>query len=301
MFDLDKAYNIISGKLSDWGRELIRLLPNMVIAALVLVVGFFLSKLIRKFATKLMRRLTHQEAVNNLFVSFFYLLALGITLFTALSVLNLDKAVTSLLAGAGIIGLALAFAFQDIGANFIAGIFLSFRRPLRLGDLVKTNDFMGNVVTINLRDTVIRTFEGQLVIIPNKEIFQNSLVNYTKSGRRRLDMTVGVSYGEDLEKVKQVTLEAVSKVSTRDQNEFIRFFYEEFADSSVNFILQIWINSTEQPIYLQSRSEAIMLIKQAYDENGITIPFPIRTLDFGIKGGKAISEMVINYTPNNDA
>ncbi|WP_207496674.1 mechanosensitive ion channel family protein [Aridibaculum aurantiacum] len=297
--DLEKAYNLISTKLSVWMKDLIRILPNLALAALVLVVGFFLSKFIKRLSQKLMKRITHHEAVNNLFVSFIYLLALSITLFVALSILNLDKAVTSILAGAGIIGLALAFAFQDIGANFIAGIFLSFRRPLQIGDLVQTNDILGKVVTINLRDTVIRTLQGQYVIIPNKEIFQNKLMNYTKSGKRRMDMTVGVSYGEDLEKVRRVTIQAVNNVSVRVQDEPVRFFYEVFDDSSINFILQIWINSTEQPIFLQARSEAIMLIKKAYDENEITIPFPIRTLDFGIKGGQTLSEMVVNVDNKN--
>ena len=119
-----------------------------------------------------------------------------------LSILQLDKAVTSILAGAGIIGLALAFAFQDIAANFISGIFISFRKPIKLGDVVKINDYMGKVEQINLRDTIILTFQGQMVIIPNKDVFQSPIENYSLLGRRRLDLVVGVSYGDDLEKVK---------------------------------------------------------------------------------------------------
>jgi small-conductance mechanosensitive channel len=294
--DLEKAYQLIVQKLLIWLRELVRLLPNIALAALVLVLGFFLAKIIKRFSAGIIRRITHHEAVNNLFTSFIYIIAIGITLFVALSVLQLDKAVTSILAGAGIVGIALAFAFQDIAANFMAGIFLTITRPFKLGDIVKTNDYMGKVMTINLRDTIIITFQGQHVIIPNKEIFTKSLENFTRSGKRRIDMTIGVSYGEDLDKVKQVTLEACKKITVLHAEEPVRLFYTEFADSSINFTLQIWLNSPEQPIFWQAQSEAVQLIKKAYDENDITIPFPIRTLDFGIKGGQTLSEMTMNLS-----
>jgi len=290
--DFNKAYHIIQTKLLAWLREFIRILPNIALASLIIVLGFFLAKILKNFSTKITRRFTHHEAVNSLFSSFVYILTLGVFFFIALSTLHLDKAVTSILAGAGIVGLGLAFAFQDIASNFMAGIFLTIRLPLKLGDLIKTGDFMGKVVTINMRDTIIKTFQGQMVIIPNKDIFQTSLENYSRSGKRRVDLTVGVSYGDDLDKIKQITLQAVKQVSVLDPDEPPRLFYETFADSSINYTLQLWINATDQPIFLQARSEAIMLIKKAYDENDISIPFPIRTLDFGIKGGEDLSTVL---------
>jgi small-conductance mechanosensitive channel len=297
--DLQKAYLLIQSKLVIWLREFVKLLPNIIIASLVLVAGIFLAGLIRKLAAKVIQRFTHHDTLTNLFSTFIYIAGIGITIFIALSILHLDKAVTSILAGAGIAGIALAFAFQDIAANFMAGILLSLRRPLKIGELVKSGDIMGKVVTINMRDTIITTFQGQMVIVPNKDIFQNSLENFTRTGRRRIDLTVGVSYGEDLDKVKQVTLQAVKNVTVRDPEEPPRLFYQEFADSSINFTLQLWLNATEQPIFLQGRSEAIVLIKKAYDENGITIPFPIRTLDFGIKGGENLADTLKNTGEKN--
>jgi small-conductance mechanosensitive channel len=288
--DINKAYHLIETKLVIWLREFVKLLPNIVIASLIIVLGFFLARLLRKFSQKLFHRFTQHDTISNLFSSFVYIIAVGVTLFVALSVLHLDEAVTSLLAGAGIAGIALAFAFQDIAANFMAGILLSIRRPLVIGDLVKSKDIMGKVITINMRDTIIQTFQGQMVIVPNKEIFQNSLENFTRSGKRRIDLTVGISYGDDLEKVKQVTLQAVKNVSVIDREQLPRLFYTEFAESSINFTLQVWINSTEQPVFWQGTSEAIMLIKKAFDENNISIPYPIRTLDFAIKGGENLAD-----------
>lgn len=195
-----------------------------------------------------------------------------------------------MLAGAGIIGLALAFAFQDITANFMSGIFLSIRRPVHEGDIVKIKDYMGKVAEINLRDTVLLTFQGQKVIIPNNDVLQNPIENFSLLGKRRMDLTVGVSYGDDLEKVKQVTLDAVKAIPGLTTDE-TTFFYEEFANSSINFQLRLWVATPEQPDYLRVRSEAVIRIKKAYDEAGITIPFPSRTLDFGIKGGQPLSDI----------
>lgn len=290
MIDISKSYDLLLEKLTVWYEDLIKLLPNMVLAALVLVLGLFIAGLIKKLASRLISRTTKHQALSNLFTSFIYFIVVGIVLFSVLSILKLDKAVTSILAGAGIVGLALAFAFQDIAANFISGIFISFRRPMRIGDIVKVQDYMGTVEDINLRDTTVLTFQGQRVIIPNKEIFQNPIVNFSLLGKRRMDLVVGVSYGEDLQKVKDIVLEAVKKVTVRTEDE-ITLFYEEFDDSSINFQLRIWIRNADQPTWLQGRSEAIMYIKKAFDENDITIPFPIRTLDFGIKGGEKLSEV----------
>lgn len=298
--DFEKALELINRKLYTWSREFVRMLPNLLLAVLILLVGLYLSKLIKRFAIKVFSRLSHGSVITNLFGSFVYLTCIGITFFIALSVLQLDKALTSLLAGAGIVGIALAFAFQDIAANFMSGILITIRRPLRVGDIIKVKDYMGKVYAINLRDTVVLTFQGQMVIIPNKEVLQNPIENFSLLGRRRMDLSVGVSYGENLEKVKLVTLQAVSGISGLSANDNITFFYEAFGDSSINFTLRIWVATTEQTDYLRVRSEAIINIKQAYDKAGITIPFPIRTLDFGIKGGQSFDEVSLSISSKND-
>jgi small-conductance mechanosensitive channel len=297
--DLEKALELINRKLYTWGREFVRMLPNLLLAVLIILVGLYLSKIVKRFATRVFSRLSHGAVITNLFGSFVYLTCVGITIFAALSVLQLDKALTSLLAGAGIAGIALAFAFQDIAANFMSGILITIRRPLRVGDIVKVKDYMGKVHAVNLRDTVVLTFQGQMVIIPNKDVLQNPIENFSLLGKRRMDLSVGVSYGEDLEKVKEVTLKAVSGISGLSPSDDITFFYEEFADSSINFTLRIWAATPEQVDYLRVRSEAIIRIKQAYDEAGITIPFPIRTLDFGVKGGQALNDVPLLVTSKN--
>lgn len=290
--DINNAYELISDKLSGWLHEFIRLLPNMLLSTLILVLGFYLAGFVKKIARKLIVKISENSTLNRLFTSMVYIFFIGIVLFIVLSILKLDKAVTSILAGAGILGLALAFAFQDIASNFMSGIFISMRRPIKIGDTVSIKTYTGTVAEINLRDTVIRTFQGQMVIIPNKEVFQSPIENFSILGKRRIDLNIGISYGEDLEKVKEITLKAVEGISGLCEDEKITMFYQEFGDSSINFTLRMWVSLMDQSNYLEAWDTAIIRIKKAYDLNNISIPFPVRTLDFGIKGGKGLDEMI---------
>jgi small conductance mechanosensitive channel len=206
-------------------------------------------------------------------------------------VLNLSTAVTSILGAAGILGLAIGFAAQDTVSNLISGVMISVRRPLKEGDLVETNDTFGVVDQVNLRATVVRTPTGQIVFVPNKDVFQNRLTNYSRSGQRRVDLSCGVSYGDDLEKAKRVALEAIGGLEKRVKGRDVELFYNGFGDSSINFTLRFWIDfARSQADFLAAQSDAIMALKRAFDENDITIPFPIRTLDFGALGGVTLSE-----------
>ena len=294
--DFNTAYKLISQKLTLWLHELIKLLPNILLAAIILVLGFFIAKWIRNLVSKVVHRFLPNATLGNLFTSIVYIFFLILAVFTALSILQLSKAVTSILAGAGILGLGLAFAFQDIAANFISGVFISFRKPLHLGDIVKIKDYMGKVEEINLRDTVLRTFQGQMVIIPNKDVFQNPIENFSLLGKRRMDLPIGVSYGDDLEKVKKITLDTVKNIKHLSKEDEPTLFYTKFDESTINFVVRLWVNSPEQIAYLETCSEAMMLLKKAYDENDIMMPSPVRTLDFGVKGGKTLSEMMMHIT-----
>lgn len=297
--DFNKAYQLVTEKLSGWMQELIRLLPNILLATLVLVLGIFVARKIKQLSVRLINKISGNSTLNTLFGSVVHIFFIGIVLFAGLSILKLDKAVTSILAGIGILGLGLAFAFQDIAANFISGIFISFRKPLHIGDIVKIGNYMGKVREINLRDTVLLTFQGQMVILPNKDVFQNPIENYSMLGKRRLDLVVGVSYGEDLEKVRVITLDAVKDIEGLNEGDETTMYYQEFGDSSINYIIRLWISSPEQSAYWHVSNQAIIRIKKAYDNNKITIPFPIRTLDFGIKGGLPLNEVDLRVAEKN--
>ncbi len=290
--EITNASRLIIEKLEDWIKALIEMLPNIVLAILIVIIAYFIAKVVRNIMRKIMGRMTGHITLQHLISNIVFVAIILIGAFVALSILQLTTAVTSLLAGAGIIGLALGFAFQDIAANFMSGIIMAIRVPFREGDIIETKDKMGIVTDISLRSTILRSFQGQYHIIPNKDVFQNTITNYNTYGKRRVDLTVGISYGDDLEKVKQVVLDTIKDLPKVKQDDPIQFFYTEFGDSSINFEVRFWVAFKKQPDYLQLRSDAIIAIKKAFDENDIMIPFPIRTLDFGIKGGEKLSEMV---------
>ncbi|MCJ7465828.1 MAG: mechanosensitive ion channel, partial [Maribacter sp.] len=179
-------------------------------------------------------------------------------------------------------------------ANFVSGIILAFRRPFKIGEIIEVNDIMGQVTRTGLRDTAIATFQGQEVYIPNKDFLQHAFYNFSVLEKRRIDITVGVSYADDLEKVEDVVLSAIKNLEGVIDKDKIIFDYSEFDSSSINFNIRFWIEYPGEPSYFTMRSKAIKAIKSAFDEQDITIPFPIRTLDFGIKGGQKLSQMELN-------
>lgn len=291
--NVDEAFGKIWVKLDGWIDGLITMLPNLVVALVLLIVSFGVAKLGRYVTCQILRRLRVSESATNLVGRVVQIGVVIVGLAIALSVLELDKAVTSLLAGVGIVGLALGFAFQDLASNFISGIALSLRSryPFRIGDLVETNEVLGIAERVYLRNTIIRTLDGHAVVIPNRKIFENKLLNYSGDPYRRVDIPCGISYGEDLREVKRIVTEAITSIDGRIEERGVDFFWTGYGDSSIDFEVRFWIPFYKQTDFLAARSEAVMRIKEAFNDNGITIPFPIRTLDFGIKGGEKLDEM----------
>ncbi|WP_445665672.1 mechanosensitive ion channel family protein [Fodinibius sp. AD559] len=286
------VYSTLTEKLMNWFETTIAMLPNLVVALLILIAFFILGRLVRGGVKHMLEKTTSNKTIINLLETIVGIIIIGIGVFIALSVLKLDGAVTSLLAGAGIIGLALGFAFQDIASNFISGVILSIRHPFGIGDIIETNGFYGTVQKMNLRNTIIRTPQGQIVYIPNKSVFENPLENYTTSGVRRIDLECGVSYGDDLEKAKEVAIEAIETLDNYDDDKEVEFYYEEFGGSSINFEIRFWVNFKSNSDFLSARSDAIIAIMKAFEETDIMIPFPIRTLDFGVRGGEKLNTMI---------
>lgn len=279
--DFERAFDEGVAKISGWIEGFVQSLPNILAALVILILFWVGAKVLRRTARLGLRHVTPHRGLIELLSGALYVAILAVGMFVALGVLDLDRTVTTLLAGAGIIGLALGFAFQDIAQNFISGVILTLRRPFSDGDIIETNDFLGTVERINMRATELRTFQGQKVIIPNSKVFQNPVTNHSDRGTRRVDIVVGISYDDDLEEARRVALDAVRALEVRDERRDVELFYERFGESSIDFQLRFWIPFLRWTDFLHARSEAIIAIRKAFDARGITIPFPIRTLDFG--------------------
>ena len=278
-FDISNAYTLVIEKLEEWIHEGFKMLPNFAVAILVLIVSILLGKLIKSIFYQVMKRLTDNKSLQSLLSSVVYISVIAIGAFIALSILQLDGAVTSLLAGAGVIGLALGFAFQEIASNFMAGTMMSIRKPFREGDLLKSNDFFGIVKKIHLRTTEIHTLQGQMILIPNSQVFKNPIENFSYIGKRRIDLPIGVTYDTDLSFAKQIARGAIEGLEGIEKDN-VSIFFTEYGNSSINFTIRYWISFTNKQFeYWDAVDRGIIAIKKAFDANDITIPFPIRTLD----------------------
>jgi small conductance mechanosensitive channel len=297
-FHFEKMVGHVIDKVSSWLTTIIQMIPNLVVAAIILVVFWIIGMLAARLTKHGVLRVSSHIHLAKLFSRLARLTVVAAGIILALDILNLEKGVASMLAGIGIIGIGIGFASKDIIANFMSGVMLTFSRPFHTNDLIHTADFEGYVEAINMRSTACRSLTGQLVIIPNEKILNNPIINYTMTGSRRVDLKCGVSYGDDLQKAEDLAIKAIESLEWRIPQRPVELFYEEFGDSSINFVIRFWTKS-EQKVFLKARSEAVKAIKQTFDEHGITIPWPIRTLNFGVVGGSTLSDQLNDLKPGN--
>ena len=292
--DVSDAATGLLGKVEGWIDGFVLLLPNLVVAVLVVLAAVFAARLVRRAVQGLLHRITDRAPqarnVIDLMATLAYVAVLAVGTFMALKILGLSGVVTTLLAGAGIVGLALGFAFQDIASNFIAGILMAVRNPFVVGEIIETNGFTGTVREISLRSTIVDTFQGQKVILPNAKVYGDPIVNYSARGERRVDLACGVGYGDDLAHAQRVAVAAIEGLEARKDGRPVQLYFTEFGDSSINFVVRFWVAFAKQTDFLEAQSEAVKAVKAAFDRDGVTIPFPITTLDFDPSGGVAMRE-----------
>ncbi|SOE20987.1 small conductance mechanosensitive channel [Spirosomataceae bacterium TFI 002] len=293
---MDKLLNQLSGsyqnvivKLQEWINLIILNIPNLIIALLLTVIAYFASNFVRKIAVKSSKRFTENRTILNLVSNLSAVLFSVLMFLLILSVFDLGGTINKILATAGVLGLAVGLALQDPMNNLFSGVFMSVRELYKIGDLVETNGHFGTIQNIDLRATKLKLPTGQEVVIPNKDVLQSPLMNYTVSGERRIDVSCGVSYGDDLEKVEEVVLSAIKSIPGILVDKSMEIIYTEFGDSSINFTVRYWMTVSGQKDCLLLKSKGIKAIKTAFENNDILIPFPIRTLDFGIKGGVSLN------------
>lgn len=260
MENTESAIDLIWGKLNEWLIDLIEILPNLAVGAIVLVLGLFIAKRIRKFLQQRTSQYFPTKTLGNLTISLVYTLVILIVAFFVLQIIGFQSAINKALAGAGILTLALSFAFQDIAANFIAGVFLAFRKPFLVHEIIRVDDTEGFVVSISLRDTVVRTYQGQFVTVPNKIIFEKPVTNYTRLGQRRADVTGHVQKVNDLRKVREVALEALQNVPGIIP-EKTNFFFKEITGDDLIFNAELWLDSGNFDEFKAFMSEGINYTK----------------------------------------
>lgn len=279
-FNFNESINGISKKLAGWLDSLILNLPNFILAVIVFILFIIAAKYFGKILNRLLLRRVKQSSIREITVKVLKVIIVLIGFFVALELLNLDRVLTSVLAGAGVIGLAIGLALQGTLNNTFSGVILSFIPELQIGDWIETNNYAGEVQEINLRSFVIKEADNNYVVIPNSKIIDDPFKNYSRTTRSRVMLDCGVAYNSNLELVQSLTTKTMEDLFPQRGNEEVEFFFREFADSSINFTVRFWADVTKVRDILMAKNKAIIALKKTFDQNNINIPFPIRTIDF---------------------
>jgi small-conductance mechanosensitive channel len=261
------------------GQQLVRLLPQILGAMGVLALTWLVAKTAQRlvvWATRGRRlRPSLVELLKNLTAIGTWVLGLLL----AMTILFPEMSPTDLAAALGVGSIAIGFAFKDVFENFIAGVFVLSREPMRLGDYITCADVEGKVERITIRDTHLRRADGQLTILPNAVLLKSPVEIRTDLEKRRVSLIVGVAYGEDIAQSRRIIHDAVRPLSTVDADRDVDVFANAFSSSSIDFEVTWWTISTPFEVR-RSRDEVVTAIKAALDDAGIEIPFPHRTLTF---------------------
>ena len=254
--------------------KLISYLPSLISAVILIFIFWVLKIIVRKMAAGALARTKIPQEVRNLLLNF---INIGVIVIGALTVADqLGINITSLIAGVGIAGLAISFASQDTIANVISGIVIIIDRPFGEGDWISLGNLHASVTEIRLRTTVLTTFDNETVVVPNKQLAQERVVNYTITRRIRARVPVGISYKEDINQAREVmlnTLKGDDRILAEPQPVVVVL---SLGDSSVNIEMRFW---TEDPLLKAPlTSEYTEKCKLALDEAGIQIPFPHQQL-----------------------
>ena len=244
-------------------------------AAIILVGAIIIGRVLRTVIRRVVDRSRADNFLGDLAGRIANYLIVVFGLVYALETLGI--AIGPILGALGIVGIALAFAFQDILENFVAGIILQIQRPFTSGDEIITADHEGTIIAVDARTITVRTPDGETVVIPSAEVLKNPIVNHTQHGRRRTTLDVGVAYDSDLDHATGVALAAVEAVEGVHANPKPEVLVHTFGASSIDMAIRYW-HEPSIADHWRIRNDVAKAVAIAFDQNGINIPFPQRVV-----------------------
>jgi small-conductance mechanosensitive channel len=251
-------------------------ITSIVLGIIIILVFVFLSKWLRKIAkTRLFPKYELDEGIQLVILKLTHYLLVGLGIIVAVQSIGLN--LTSLAVVFGLLSVGIGFGLQNVAANFVSGLIILFERPIKIGDRVTIGDVLGDVIEINLRATLIRTIDNVSIIVPNSEFISSHVINWShRDPKIRVHMPVGVAYGSDVPLVIRSLLEVAQNHVEVLKEPPPKVWFNEFADSSLNFELLVWIAHPKRR--LDIISELNKEIDEIFKKNEIRIPFPQRDL-----------------------
>jgi small-conductance mechanosensitive channel len=241
----------------------------------VLVGGLIIGRVAQSLVKRLLAKSPADSFLGDLIgrIVNYVIVAFGLIY----SLETLGVTIGPILGALGIVGIALAFAFQDILENFVAGIIIQIQRPFTSGDEIVTADHQGTIVAVDARTITIRTPDGEIVHIPSAEVIKNPIVNLTQHGSRRTTVDVGVAYGTDLDRAADVAERATRQVEDVLASPPPEVLVRGFGTSSIDLAVRFWHQPSIASRW-QTRDRVVRAVARSFTDNGITIPFPQRVL-----------------------
>lgn len=279
---IDESINTVTSVVSDTADKLdhyiqliaensIHFATSLILALVVWIVGkWFVNRIVRLSEKALAARKVEQT-LKNFLVNIFSIILKAILIVIVASMIGIETA--SLIAMLGAAGLAIGLALQGSLANFAGGILILLFKPFKTGDLIEAQGFVATVVEIQIFNSVLVTLDNQRVIIPNALLSNGCVKNIFAEETRRVDLTFGVSYGDDLIRVKEILRNIVDNDERILKDPIADIFVAEHGASSVNLVVRPWVKSENYwPVYFGLTEK----VKIAFDQEGISIPFPQR-------------------------
>ena len=247
--------------------------PKLLLAILTLIVGLWVIKVITKGVRRAMDKRELDETLKPFIVSLFSILLKVMLVISVIGMVGVQM--TSFIAILGAAGLAIGLALSGTLQNFAGGVIILIFKPFKVGDVLEAQGYLGVVKEIQLFNTILLSLDNKTIIIPNGGLSTGSMVNYSSQPTRRVDMTFGIGYSDDIDKAKEILNDLLTNHPKvlKDPAHFIAV--SELADSSVNFVVRAWVKGTdywEVFFYMQET------VKKEFDKNDVGIPFPQRDI-----------------------
>ena len=255
-------WNQLSELMSSFGISLF-------IALFILLIGRQVVKILIKVISSALERSNTEDTVRIFVTNLLNTLLMIVVFIAAINQLGIQT--TSIIAVLGAAGLAIGLALQGSLSNFAAGILIVIYRPYKVGDYIQADNHLGTVDDIQIFSTVLKTPDNKLVIVPNGSIMNGSIVNFSNQDKRRVDILASCSYEDDIDKVKSVLADILSKDDRILSEPMPRIAVSELADSSVNLIVRPWVKNSD---YIDVYYSLLEEIKKRFDQEGISIPYP---------------------------
>ncbi len=273
----DTPTNQIEETLGNIVEAALEAVPRIGLALAALIVAYLIAR-----GTRSLLRSKLAEDRSESFARVFSKLAFGAVLafgaLIAITIVFPSVRPGDLLAGLGVFSIAIGFAFQDILSNLLAGVLILIRQPFEIGDQIEVNGQTGTVEDITIRETQLKTFGGQKVVIPNADVYQSVVRVQTAYGPRRTVLVIGLDDHEDQDKATQVVLDAVNEVGSVKDDPAPQVYFTGFGDSTTNFDLRYWTDP-EQAEVRRVQDQVVRSVSRALKDAGIDMPSPIRELD----------------------